>query len=150
MTAVSLNPLEQGTVSAFRDGRPLETGDLPRDEAWVAFGLYSVLGICRSLRTIGKGEGATLKDDGSPVTELELTIEAGVREKEDGILFRMADQVLPPEEHERLEEAYRTAIPNGADAGTGTRYEELARALCERWQIDPDERRSLPGGFGCH
>jgi fructose-1,6-bisphosphatase/inositol monophosphatase family enzyme len=42
--------------------------------------MNSVLGICRSLRTIGKGQGATLKDDGSPVTELELTIEVGVRE----------------------------------------------------------------------
>ena len=71
-------------------------------------------------------------------------------QKEDGILFNMADRMLPPEEHERLEEAYRTAIPTGADADTGARYEELARALCERWQIDPDELRSLPGGFGCH
>jgi len=71
-------------------------------------------------------------------------------QKEDGILFNMADKVLSAEENERLEEAYRTAIPTGADAGTGTRYEESARTLCERWQIDPDERRSLQGGFGCH
>jgi fructose-1,6-bisphosphatase/inositol monophosphatase family enzyme len=77
---MSLNRLEQRVVSAFRNGHSLETDDLSLDQAWVAFGLHRVLGICRSLRTIGKGEGATLKDNGSPVTELELTIEAGVRE----------------------------------------------------------------------
>jgi len=67
-------------------------------------------------------------------------------QKEDGILFNMADRILPPDEQQRLEEVYRTAVPVGADAGTGARYEELARTLCERWQIDPDEVRSLQGG----
>jgi hemerythrin-like domain-containing protein len=74
-------------------------------------------------------------------------LEAHIR-KEDNILFNMADRILPPEEHERLEAAYRTAVPDGADSDTGARYEELARALCERWQIDPDEVRSLQGGCG--
>ena len=40
-------------------------------------------------------------------------------QKEDGILFNMADRMLPPSEHRRLEEAYLTAIPDGADAATG-------------------------------
>ncbi len=71
-------------------------------------------------------------------------------QKEDGILFNMADRILPPDEHERLEGVYRTAVPDGADSGTGARYEALARALCERWQINPDEIRSTPGGGGCH
>ena len=71
-------------------------------------------------------------------------------QKEDGILFNMADRILPEDEQERLEEVYRTAVPVGADAGTGARYEELARTLCERWQIDPDKVRAQQGGFGCH
>jgi hemerythrin-like domain-containing protein len=57
-------------------------------------------------------------------------------QKEDGILFEMADRMLPPAEHLRLEDAYRTAIPDGANADTGTHYEELARTLCEQWGID--------------
>ncbi len=63
-------------------------------------------------------------------------------QKEDGILFNMADRLLPPDEHGRLEEAYESAVPDGADAGTGARYEQLAQSLCERWKIDPDEIRS--------
>jgi hemerythrin-like domain-containing protein len=71
-------------------------------------------------------------------------------QKEDGILFNMADQLLPPPEHQRLEEAYLTAIPDGADATTGAHYEKLARELCERWRIDPDKVRSVPESGGCH
>ena len=81
---MSLNPLEQRAVSAFRNGHSLEMDDFSRDQAWVAFGLHGVLDICRTLRTIGKGEGATLKEDGSPVTALELRIEAEVRASLEG------------------------------------------------------------------
>ncbi len=70
--------------------------------------------------------------------------------KEDGILFEMADRVLPSAEHGRLEQAYLTAVPDGADAGTGARYEALARTLCERWQVDPEAVRSRTLGGGCH
>jgi hemerythrin-like domain-containing protein len=71
-------------------------------------------------------------------------------QKEDGILFNMADRLLPTAEHDRLEQAYESAIPEGADAGTGARYEQLAHSLCERWKIDPDEVRSRPIGGGGH
>ncbi len=71
-------------------------------------------------------------------------------QKENGILFDMADHVLPPKEQDRLEEAYRSAIPEGATPETGARYEALAARLCERWQIDPEEViRSQPPAFGC-
>ena len=71
-------------------------------------------------------------------------------QKEDGILFNMADRLLTPPDQQRLEEAYLTAIPDGADATTGARYEKLARELCERWRIDPEEVRSVPEGGGCN
>jgi len=134
----------------------LEAAGMPRDGGPVGVMLQeheigrSHVGVmAEHLEAAAEGDGparATVVEHALAYADL---LEAHIQ-KEDGILFRMADQVLPPEEHERLEEAYRTAIPNGADAGTGTRYEELARALCERWKIDPDERRSLQGGFGCH
>jgi len=71
-------------------------------------------------------------------------------QKENGILFEMADRMLPPDEQRRLEDVYRSAIPDGADEATGARFEELAAALCQRWKIDPVEAaRSGQGGFGC-
>lgn len=70
--------------------------------------------------------------------------------KEDGILFEMADRMLPEDEHRRLEKVYETAIPDGADTGTGAAYERLAVSLCEKWKLDPDEIRSRPMAGGCH
>ncbi len=72
-------------------------------------------------------------------------------QKENGILFNIADQVLSVEEQARLERIYETAVPEGADAGTGKRYEALAAALCQRWEVDPAEAAQLgQGEFGCH
>ena len=77
-------------------------------------------------------------------------LEAHIR-KENEILFEMADRILPAEEQARLEQIYRTAVPNGADADSGVRFEELAMVLCERWKIDAEEVvRSGEGGFGAH
>jgi len=70
--------------------------------------------------------------------------------KEDGILFEMADRMLPEDEHRRLEGVYESAIPTGANAETGADYERLAVSLCEKWNLDPDEIRSRPIGGGCH
>lgn len=70
--------------------------------------------------------------------------------KEDGILFEMADRMLPEDEHRRLEDVYESAIPDGANAETGADYERLAAQLCEKWNLDPDEIRSRPIGGGCH
>jgi len=70
--------------------------------------------------------------------------------KEDGILFEMADRMLPEDEHQRLESVYTTAIPDGAIAETGADYERLAAQLCEKWNLDPEEIRSRPIGGGCH
>ena len=134
----------------------LEAAGMPRDGGPVGVMLHehevgrSHVGVmAEHLDAAAEGDGparATVVEHALAYADL---LEAHIQ-KEDGILFNMADQVLPAEEHERLEEAYRTAIPNGADADTGSRYEQLARTLCERWQIDPDERRSLQGGSGCH
>jgi hypothetical protein len=49
----------------------------------------------------------------------------------------------------RLERVYQTAIPDGTDADSGTRFEEMAAALCTRWEIGADEVvRSRGDGFG--
>ncbi len=70
--------------------------------------------------------------------------------KEDGILFEMADRMLPEDEHRRLEDVYESAIPDGATGETGADYERLAVSLCKKWNLDPDEIRSRPIGGGCH
>jgi hemerythrin-like domain-containing protein len=70
--------------------------------------------------------------------------------KEDGILFAMADRILPGDEQLRLETAYSSAIPDGATPETGNELERLAVELCARWGLDPDETRSRPMAGGCH
>lgn len=69
--------------------------------------------------------------------------------KENGILFNMADQILTPEEQQRLERAYETAIPTGADRDTGARHEQTVAALCRRWGIDPREAAGQAATFSC-
>lgn len=70
-------------------------------------------------------------------------------QKENGILFNMADQMLDPEEQQRLEMEYQAAIPAGADAETGNRFEQLVEDLCQRWAVDPRAAASLGDDFRC-
>lgn len=68
-------------------------------------------------------------------------------QKENGILFDMADQFLPPVEHERLERAYQSAIPSGADADTGKHYEKIVEEQCRKWSVDAVEAAAAGEAF---
>jgi len=134
----------------------LEAQGIPKDGGPVGVMLYEHE-IGRShVRAMAESlDAASAGDDKARATVIEHALgyadllEDHIR-KENGILFEMADQVLPPAAQERLEEAYRSAIPEGATADTGARYEELAGRLCEKWGIDPDEViRSQGPAFGC-
>ena len=70
-------------------------------------------------------------------------------QKENNILFNMADQILMPEVHAHLEKKYETTVPAGADADTGRHYEEVVAKLCERWDIDPQQAASVGSAFQC-
>ena len=70
-------------------------------------------------------------------------------QKENGILFNMADQFLSPEEHTRLEQVYETVIPVGANAETGLHYEGIVATLCQQWNVDPREAASAGATFQC-
>lgn len=69
--------------------------------------------------------------------------------KENGILFNMADQMLTPETQAALERNYESAIPNGTDANTGARYEEVVASLCRKWDIEPQAAAGLGTNFTC-
>lgn len=69
--------------------------------------------------------------------------------KENGILFNMADQMLLPETQAALEQSYENAIPAGADADTGARYEEVVAALCRKWDVDPQAAAGPGANFTC-
>jgi len=57
-------------------------------------------------------------------------------DKENNILFNMADQILSPDEHARLQQEYKTVIPGSADAKPGEYYEGMVAKLCEQWNVD--------------
>lgn len=58
-------------------------------------------------------------------------------QKENNILFNMADQILSPEEQERLQQEYKTVIPTSAGAKPGEYYEGIVAKLCKQWDVDP-------------
>jgi len=60
-------------------------------------------------------------------------------QKENNILFNMADQILSPEEQARLQQEYKTEIPTSARANSGEYYEGIVAKLCERWNVDPQD-----------
>ena len=107
-----------------------------------------VRAMADNLEAAGGGSAAAVDaviQNGLGYAEL---LEAHIQ-KENGILFEMADRILPAEEQTRLERVYQTAIPDGTDADSGTRFEEMAAALCERWEIDAEGVvRSQKGGCG--
>jgi len=70
-------------------------------------------------------------------------------QKENNILFNMADQILVPEVQARLQKEYANTVPPGANANTGELYEGMVAALCKRWGVDPDQAASTGSAFQC-
>lgn len=70
-------------------------------------------------------------------------------QKENNILFNMADQVLPPEEQERLQEEYETVAPASASAKPVEYYEGIVAKLCQRWNVDPQDAARAGASFHC-
>ncbi|MGD2130160.1 MAG: hemerythrin domain-containing protein [Lysobacterales bacterium] len=133
----------------------LEAAGMPRDGGPIAVMLYEhELGRSYAARIAEHLDVAARGDGGARAEVLRnamsyATLLTGHIQKENGILFNMADQLLRPEEHERLEEVYQTAIPAGANAQTGVHYEGIAASLCQRWNVDPQEAASAGASFRC-
>lgn len=134
----------------------LEMAGMPRDGGPVGVmlqehevGRMHVKAISDSLDAVAAGDASARGTAVENALAYATLLEAHIA-KEDGILFEMADRMLPEGEHRRLEEVYESAIPEGASAESGAEYEQLAARLCERWNLDPDEIRSRPIGGGCH
>ena len=134
----------------------LEMAGMPRDGGPVGVMLQEhevgrsyVRAISDSLDAVAEGDSSARGTAIENALAYAALLEAHIA-KEDGILFEMADRMLPEDEHRRLEEVYSSAIPVGANAETGAEYERLAVKLCEKWNLDPDEIRSRPIGGGCH
>lgn len=70
-------------------------------------------------------------------------------QKENNILFNMADQILLPEVQARLEREYASTVPPGASANSGQHYEGMVATLCERWDIDPRQAAGAGSAFQC-
>jgi len=134
----------------------LEMAGMPRDGGPVGVMLQEhevgrtyVRAISDSLDEVAAGDAAAKGTAVENALAYAALLEAHIA-KEDGILFEMADRMLPEGEHQRLEKVYESAIPEGANAETGDEYERLAVKLCEKWNLDPDEIRSRLIGGGCH
>lgn len=122
----------------------LEAEGMPSDMGPIAVMLHEHALSRTYVRKIADHlESATGGDDEARSVVLRFTrayanLLVGHIQKENGILFNMADQMLPPEEHERLEEVYQSAIPEGADTRTGARYEAMVATFCQKWDVDPE------------
>lgn len=133
----------------------LEAAGMPRDGGPIAVMLYEhELGRSHASRIADHLDAAAKGDESARTQVLRnamgyATLLTGHIQKENGILFNMADQLLPPEEHKRLEQAYQTAIPAGANAQTGAHYESVAASLCQRWNVDPQAAASAGASFRC-
>jgi hemerythrin-like domain-containing protein len=128
---------------------------MPEDSGPVAVMLHEhVLGRTYAKRIASHLDDAISGDDAARSTVLRSTLAyaellIGHIAKENGILFNMADQILSPETQAALESEYESAIPAGADADTGARYEEAVAALCRKWDIDPQTAARLGTNFSC-
>ena len=133
----------------------LEAAGMPRDGGPIAVMLHEhVLGRSYVGKIAEHLEAANEGDEEACLLVIRYTLAwanllTGHIQKENGILFNMADQMLPPEEHARLEKDYETAIPEGADAGTGAHFEGIVAALCRQWDVDPREAASIGASFRC-
>jgi len=133
----------------------LEAEGMPREAGPIAVMLHEhVVGRSYVGKIADHLEAASRGNAEARQTVLRYTLAyadllTGHIQKENGILFNMADQILGPEQHEHLEQVYRTAIPAGANADTGRYYEALVAELCQRWNVDPREAASVGNNFRC-
>jgi len=128
---------------------------MPRDGGPIAVMLHEHgLGRTYAKQIASQLDGAISGDETARAAVLRNTLAyadllTGHIGKENGILFTMADQMLTPETQAVLERNYENAIPAGADANTGTRYEEVVAALCRKWNVDPQAAAGLGTNFAC-
>lgn len=133
----------------------LEVAGMPRDGGPVAVMLHEhVLGRTYVRQIAEHLEAATSGDEEARATVLRFTLAYADLltqhiQKENNILFNMADQFLDAEEHARLEQEYKTTIPSGANAETGGYYEEMVAALCRQWDVDAAEAAGAGMSFRC-
>jgi hemerythrin-like domain-containing protein len=133
----------------------LEAAGMPRHGGPIAVMLHEHVQGRSYARKIAENLEAAAEGDDAARTMVQRYAAAyadlltGHIQKENGILFNMADQVLPPEEHTRLEQCYQTAIPAGANAETGSYFEALVARLCQRLNVDPREAASVGATFHC-
>jgi len=133
----------------------LEDSGMPREGGPIAVMLHEhVLGRTYVKQIADNLDAAAAGDDGARQMVLRFTLAYANLlsqhiQKENNILFNMADQILMPEEHERLEQTYETTVPAGANADTGKHYEGVVAKLCERWGVDPQEAARVGSAFQC-
>ena len=133
----------------------LEAAGMPREGGPIAVMLHEhVQGRSYARKISEHLEAATEGDDEARFTVLRYTLvyaDLLTRhiQKENGILFNMADQLLSPEEQASLVQKYQTAIPEGAHAETGAHYEALVATLCQQWDVDPRQAASIGSNFQC-
>ena len=133
----------------------LEAAGMPREGGPIAVMLHEhVLGRSYVRQIADQLEAATKGDEAARSIVLNYTLayaDLMTRhiQKENGILFNMADQLLTPEVQARLEQNYQTAIPAGANAETGAHYEEIVATLCRRWNVDSRAAASVGATFQC-
>ena len=123
----------------------LEAAGMPRGGGPIAM-MLSEHELGRTyVRQIGKNlEAATNGDHSALQLVLRFTLAYADLltqhiQKENNILFNMADQMLSAGEHDRLQQEYKTAIPDSASAKSGEYYEGIVAKLCERWNINPQD-----------
>ena len=133
----------------------LEAAGMPRESGPIAVMLHEhTLGRTYVRQIADNLDAATNGDESAQVTVMRFTLAYSDLltqhiQKENNILFNMADQVLSPDDQERLEMEYETVIPDGADAKTGAHYEQMVTQMCERWNVDPDEAARAGETFRC-
>jgi len=133
----------------------LEAAGMPRDSGPIAVMLHEhVMGRSYAQKIADHLDEATHRDSAAQSVVLHYTLAyadllTAHIQKENVILFNMADQILLPEDHVRLEKDYQSAIPCGASAETGARYEGIVASLCRQWGIDAREAASVGAHFQC-
>ena len=121
----------------------LEAAGMPRGGGPIAV-MLNEHELCRTyVRQIGKNLEAASNGDHSAI-QLVLRFTLAYADlltqhiqKENNILFNMADQILSPEEHERLQREYKTVVSTSADAKPREYYEGMVAKLCKQWKVDP-------------
>lgn len=105
--------------------------------------------MAENIESASNGDASGLREFSGAAIDYVRLLRSHIQ-KEDRILFPMADQILDESEQNKLLAEFQTVETEHMGAGTHERYLKIAESLAARYGVSPKAVTQASGGGCCH